>query len=86
MAANPSDLAPDPGDLARVTKARRLAKTGQAKRIRQAADASHRDMGAEVGVAGSTIYRWEEGLTRPGWDHALRWEAALARLVDELGW
>ncbi len=73
-------------DLARVTRVRRLAKSGQAKRIREEAGASLRDVGGEVGVYPGTVYRWEAGLTRPGREHALKWEAALARLVEELGW
>lgn len=75
-----------PSELARITRVRQLAKTGQAKRIRLNADASIRDMSAEVGVAPGTIYRWEQGITRPDKEHALRWERALARLVEELGW
>jgi len=79
----PVDLT-GPTDLGRVTRARRLGKSGQGKRIRQAADASLSDIAREVGVHPATVYRWEEGITRPGAEHAALWETVLAQLVEEL--
>ncbi len=89
MNTEPTDrsaVATEPSALIRTTRARILAKTGQAKRIREAAGASLRDIGEAVDASAATVYRWETGITRPGAEHARRWEAVLGQLVKELGW
>jgi hypothetical protein len=37
-------------------------------------------------VHAATIYRWEEGITKPSVEHASLWGAVLAELIKELNW
>jgi len=64
-------------DLARV---RRLARSGQARKIRVAGDVSLREMARDRGVDPSTLARWETARTRPSPDAALRWLDLLLRI------
>jgi DNA-binding transcriptional regulator YiaG len=64
-------------DLAR---ARRLARTGDARRIRQGAGLSLADVAGVVGVDVSTLSRWETGDRRPMGRPAV----AYARLLEKL--
>jgi transcriptional regulator with XRE-family HTH domain len=72
-------------DLARV---RRLASSGEARRVRLAAGLSLYDLAGAVGVAAATVHRWERGESRPSGEAALRYGAllgAVARQVREAG-
>lgn len=63
-----------------LQRVRQLAATGEARRIRQAARLSLRDISPEVGADPSTILRWEKGETRPTGTAALRWLELLEHL------
>lgn len=67
-------------ELSRIAHVRALASIGEARRIREAANVSLRELAQEVDVHASTLSRWEAGEHRPRRSEALRWEAALARL------
>lgn len=63
-----------------LAKARTLATTGMGRRVRVACDLSLRNVAESVGVAASTLWRWEQGQRRPRGAAASRW----AHLVSEL--
>lgn len=52
-------------DILLLAAARRYAATGTGKRIRMAAGLSMAEIAEAVGVAEPTIWRWEEGKSRP---------------------
>lgn len=59
---------------------RRLVRSGEARRIREAEDqASIREYAAFVGVSHTTLARWEHGRARPRGSGALRWYRLLTR-------
>jgi DNA-binding transcriptional regulator YiaG len=64
-------------DLQRI---RRLAETGAARAIRESADVSLAEIADPVGVARSTIHRWEHGIRRPRGQAAIRY----LRVLEEL--
>jgi transcriptional regulator with XRE-family HTH domain len=64
-------------ELARV---RSLAESGAARSIRLAADVSLSEVGAAIGAAPSTVWRWEQGQRTPRGEAGLRY----ARLLDSL--
>jgi transcriptional regulator with XRE-family HTH domain len=71
--------------LIEIARARRLARTGEGRRIREAAAVSVRELAAAVGVDPTTVWRWETGQSIPKPEQARRWDAALrdlARLVE----
>jgi transcriptional regulator with XRE-family HTH domain len=57
-----------------------MMSTGAAKSIRLAAGVSLPEIARDVGVAHSTVYRWENNLNVPKGEAALRYAA----LLDEL--
>jgi DNA-binding transcriptional regulator YiaG len=66
--------------LARVAEARRLATTGEARRIRENAQISASEMARAVAVSPSTLIAWENCLAEPRADAADRWLTALEQL------
>ena len=67
-------------DVAEVMEVRALARSGEARTIREAAGLSIREVAAAVGVAPSTVWRWENGAVMPRWEDAQRY----ARLLQQL--
>jgi DNA-binding transcriptional regulator YiaG len=67
-------------DLRRLTRVRRLAETGEARRIREAARLGLGEVARSLGVSGSTLHRWEQGLRSPRGGKALMW----CDLLDDL--
>jgi DNA-binding transcriptional regulator YiaG len=67
-------------DLQELADVRALASSGLARSIRIAASLSLTEVAAEVGVAPSTVHRWETGARSP------RGEAArsYARILKDL--
>jgi DNA-binding transcriptional regulator YiaG len=63
-----------------LTRVRRLALTGTARAIRQAADLSLTEMGELVEVDRTTVWRWEMGQRRPRGDAARRYLTVLEGL------
>lgn len=72
-------------DVLRVTRLRRLAKTGEAQRIREASGASLRMFGDALGVATATVHRWETGERTPRPDLALAYLDLLDALQAQAG-
>ena len=63
-----------------LMQAKRLARSGEALRLRTAAGLSLQDMAQAVGCAPSTLWRWEKGLRMPRRDAAVCW----AELLNEI--
>ena len=64
----------------KLARARRLTATGAARSIRQAARVSLTELASEIGVAVSTLWRWECGQRQPRGEPAERY----ADLLDQL--
>ncbi len=64
-------------ELETIVSIRQLARSGEARRIREAAGLSLRELAAAVGVDAASISRWERGLSAPRVHHALAWHKAL---------
>jgi DNA-binding transcriptional regulator YiaG len=67
-------------ELLLLSKARRLASTGEAVDIREKAGLHQTDIARTVGVRASTVNRWESGKRKPHGRGAIRW----ARLLETL--
>lgn len=67
-------------ELLLTVKARRLAASGEGMRLRINAGLSLRETADAVGVAVSTLWRWERGERAPHGGAALSW----ARLLEQL--
>jgi DNA-binding transcriptional regulator YiaG len=63
-----------------VVWVRRLAKSGGARVIREAAGFSASSVARELGVTPSTVCRWERGERLPREQVAARWALLLRRL------
>lgn len=68
-----------------LSRARSLARSGEARRIRERARLTVREVAKGIGVDPATVSRWERGMTVPRGDQAARWESLLIRLLLELG-
>jgi transcriptional regulator with XRE-family HTH domain len=64
-----------------LASVRALAKSGEARRRREAAGFSLSEIGAVCRVDQSTIWRWETGRRKPRGDAALRYARVLERLA-----
>lgn len=64
-----------------LTRTRDLARSGSARAIRLAAGLSLNEVGTAVGVAESTVFRWERGERAPHGEPALRYGALLDALI-----
>lgn len=67
-------------DIVLLAKARRYATTGHGREVRMGCGLSLREMAEAVGIATSSLWRWEHGERVPRGSSAAQW----ARLVDEL--
>jgi DNA-binding transcriptional regulator YiaG len=67
-------------DLTAVAEARRLASTGEAKRVRQAARLKLTEVAASLDKAPATLSRWENGVRVPNAEDAVRWLKLLTAL------
>jgi DNA-binding transcriptional regulator YiaG len=72
-------------DLTKLVTARRLARTGEGRRIRERADLTVKELAAAAGIDTGTLHRWEDGRTTPRAPAALRWVDALveATAIDD---
>jgi transcriptional regulator with XRE-family HTH domain len=68
--------------LIEIARARRLGRTGEGRRIREAAAVSVRELATSIGVDPATVWRWESGNAVPKPDQARRWDAALRDLAE----
>lgn len=69
-------------DILRLSAARTHAAKGTGRTIRKAADVSMAEVAEAVGVTEPTIWRWEEGISRPRGAAAIRWAELLGELRD----
>ena len=67
-------------DLSRVIQGRQALADGTGKALRRQAGLSLAELAAAVGVNAATVYRWEQGTTRPSADAAERYALALETL------
>jgi transcriptional regulator with XRE-family HTH domain len=67
-------------DLVRLAEVRQLAASGEAKRLREAADLSLSEVAQECEADIATVWRWEKGLRRPRGMPAMRYGRLLERL------
>jgi DNA-binding transcriptional regulator YiaG len=70
----------DAGTLLDVATARRYATTGEGRRIRETAGLSLSEVASSIGLATSSLWRWEQGQRMPRGPRAAEW----ARLLREL--
>jgi len=75
--ASPTRTVADVVDLVEV---RRIARSGEARAIRERAGLSLREVASAVGVTRSALQRWETGTRAPGGELAGRYGALLAAL------
>ena len=68
-------------NLDTLVRIRRLARTGDARHLRETAGLSLMELAAELHVAPSTLSRWETGKTSPRARVALRWASILSELA-----
>ena len=64
-----------------LVKVRGLAKSGAARAIREGAGLSLGEVASAVGVAKTTVYRWESGDRRPRGDRAIAYGQLLTDLM-----
>jgi DNA-binding transcriptional regulator YiaG len=83
MAHAPMSITPQAARILQLKQARDWARNGRAREIREHADLSPADVASVVGVATSTVWRWETGQRRPYGDAAVRYAAFLDHL-DEM--
>jgi transcriptional regulator with XRE-family HTH domain len=69
-------------DVIRLSRARALVASGAAAKIRRRAGLAQAEVARAVGVAPSTVLRWERGLRIPRGDAAARYAELLKRLLD----
>jgi DNA-binding transcriptional regulator YiaG len=69
-------------DALKLTRVRRLAASGEARRLRRAANLSYAETGSAVAVSPATILRWETGERSPHGAAALRYLELLDQLAD----
>lgn len=73
----------EPGALEKLVRLRELCRTGVARARRLEAPATLDEVGSAAGVDRTTIWRWENGKTRPTGPAALRYAALLEMLARE---
>ena len=72
-------------DLVRLAMARRLARDGTGRRVRQAVDFSLNDVAEHCGVSHVTVRRWEAGERRPSREPALLYADLMVSLARVAG-
>lgn len=64
----------------KLSRVRRQFRNGRARRMRESAALSVRELAARIDVDPSTLSRWERGETTPSPEGALAWAAAMEDL------
>jgi transcriptional regulator with XRE-family HTH domain len=67
-------------DVGRVSRVRHLFATGRARRMREKARLSIRELASAAGVSPSSLHRWETGQASPSPEGALAWAEAMRGL------
>jgi transcriptional regulator with XRE-family HTH domain len=71
----------DAATLLRVARARSLAASGEARRLRKAAGLSLQEIAGGVGCSAVAVWRWENGERAPRGEAAARYAALLDQLA-----
>lgn len=71
-------------DVGQLARANRLARTGEARAIRERSGVSLRTLAEALGTNPGELSRWERGLARPRPSSALRWLGEIENLRAEL--
>ena len=71
-------------DVVRLAQVRAMLQSGKAKTIRETARLSLTEVADAVGVAVSTLWRWENNERLPKGEAAIRYFDVLDELVDGL--
>jgi DNA-binding transcriptional regulator YiaG len=66
-----------------VVLARRLARDGNARRIREAAGLSASEVARVLNVSPGTVCRWERGLRVPRGEAATAWVGLLKKMMAQ---
>lgn len=66
----------------KLARVRRLAASGEARRLRRTANLSYAETSGAVAVSPATILRWETGERSPHGDAAIRYLELLDQLAD----
>ncbi|QYA94042.1 helix-turn-helix domain-containing protein [Streptomyces anulatus] len=70
--------------ILRLAQLRAVVRSGEAKRLREAAHLSIGEVASACGVDQSTVWRWERGTRSPRGDRALRYGELLDSLRGQL--
>jgi len=70
--------------IVELVRVRRLARTGEARRIRLQSGLSLAEIADAVGVSVGAVSRWENGQRRPTGDRALVYADLLGQLQREV--
>lgn len=68
--------------LEAIAWVRRACSTGEARKIRLAANVSCAEVGDTLGAGEQTVWRWESGVSHPRRESALAYARLLRRLAD----
>lgn len=68
-------------DADRLMRVREQAASGEARRLRERARFSLKEMGSMIGTSSQNLSRWELGVTTPRYEQGLRWARILERLA-----
>jgi transcriptional regulator with XRE-family HTH domain len=71
-----------PSELVRLANTRDACRSGAARLIRLASGLTLEEVGREIGVSVSTVFRWENGERVPRGEAAARYARLLAALAD----
>lgn len=63
-----------------LARARRYGRTGQGRRIREAAGITLREMARVMNVDATLLSKWERGLVVPRERHAVAWDKHVRQL------
>ena len=65
-----------------LVEARRIARSGQARTLREKAGLSLAEVARGVGVTPTAVWRWEKGLARPSGEPAVAYGRLLVSLAQ----
>lgn len=72
----------DQAQVLRIVELRTAVSTGEARRLRVAAQLSIGEVARSCGVDQSTVWRWEKGVRRPRGSGALEYAELIAELRE----
>jgi predicted transcriptional regulator len=69
-----------------LARARRLSRSGEGRRLREAAGLSVHDVARAADTTAACVSRYERGDRVPHGDTAIRWARVCAAIAAEIGW